>query len=484
MRDKLVARVAAFVERESIASDRPLVMGVSGGPDSLALLHILGELLDHSLVTVGHLDHDLRPEAAAEAQRLAQLAAYWQMPFYQDQVDVAALARARGWSVEEAGRQARYAFLAGLARRVGAEHVVVGHHAGDQAETILLHLLRGSGLGGLRGMTAVAPLPTAPDLTLLRPLLTTTREEIEAYCVAQHLRPFSDDSNLDTGYARNRVRHDLLPELLTYNPQINRQLRQLADVVAAEDDLLCSLTDDAWPVILRQVGPSWLVLDRAQFLGLPVALQRRLLRRAFATLRGTTTDLSYESIEQARAVATQPRAGARAALPAGLSLLADQETLILASALDEVASRLPQLLSADAVALVVPGQVSLGNGWILTAESSMVDYQDVVANSDPWQAYVALEAGEALQVRPRRRGERMQPLGMHGRSTSLQDLFVDRKVPGRLRARWPIVSTADHAVWVVGHVIDHRSRVTAEHDTVVSLHCRPGADAAVETSHA
>jgi tRNA(Ile)-lysidine synthetase-like protein len=172
-------------------------------------------------------------------------------------------------------------------------------------------------------------------------------------------------------------------------------------------------------------------------------------------------------------VADAPKAGARASLPGGISLLADYETLILSSAPEDVATELPQLAALTPQTLEVPGHVLLGNGWVLTADFVEATIESVTLNRDPWQAYLQLDAPEALVVRSRRAGERMQPLGMNGRSAGLQDIFVNRKVPGRLRARWPLVSLPDHVVWVVGHLIDHRVHVTGTQDKIVRLRCHP-----------
>ena len=473
MHNKLTSHVRTFLAAVPRAPGRSLVVAVSGGPDSLALLHVLRGLLPGERLVVAHLDHRLRPESGAEAAALAALAAAWGLPWRARAVDVRTLAVERGWSLEEAGRQARYTFLAEVAREVGATAVLTGHHADDQAETVLLHLLRGSGLSGLRGMADVAPLPGTPEIVLLRPLLACTRKEIEAYCAGHALRPFQDASNQDSAFERNRVRQELLPALTTYNPGIRRHLRHLAELAAAEEALLEGLVDEVWPAVLHEAGPGWLVLDRAQFQTQPLALRRRLLRRAYAGLRQDTADLSFEAVEGALAVAAQPRAAARAGLPGGLFLLADEEALILTATPDAVATSLPQLASAKAVSLPVPGQVSLANGWLLSAEPGATTLDEIRANRDRWQVHVQLGEGEQLLVRPRATGERLQPLGMNGRSAGLQDVFVNRKVPGRLRSLWPVVTTAEHIVWLPGHVLDHRARVTGADGRVVLLRCRP-----------
>ncbi len=181
--------------------------------------------------------------------------------------------------------------------------VVAGHHAGDQTETILLHLLRGAGLGGLRGMAAAAPLPGSPDLWLLRPLLGVERAAIEAYCAAAGLRPTLDASNADPSFTRNRLRHELLPLLATYNPRIAQQLRETGAIAAAEDELLSALAEVAWRQIALPSPPGQAALRRAEWRRQPLALRRRLLRRAIAVCLPTLADVGFQAIEAARRAA-------------------------------------------------------------------------------------------------------------------------------------------------------------------------------------
>jgi tRNA(Ile)-lysidine synthase len=213
-------RARELLSQAGLTGRHRLVVAVSGGPDSLALLHLLSrrELHPAANLVVGHLNHQLRPSAAADATFVAETAAAWGLECHTESVDVAGLARRDGLSLEEAGRGARYQFLARLAHAVGAAHVAAGHNADDQAETVLMHFLRGAGLSGLRGMRPAGPLPGDPAITLLRPFLTTGRAEIEAYCQEHGLAPLTDASNTDTTYFRNRLRHELLPYLAGYNP--------------------------------------------------------------------------------------------------------------------------------------------------------------------------------------------------------------------------------------------------------------------------
>jgi len=456
------------------AYDGPLVVGVSGGSDSLALLDILARFYPAERLIVAHLDHTLRATSADDTALVARAAAERGLRFVAERADVAELARDGRQSLEAAGRAARYAFLAGVARAAGAAAVVVGHHAGDQAETILLHLLRGAGVGGLRGMAAAAPLPGGPDLWLLRPLLGVARADIDAYCALAGLRPALDASNADPSFVRNRLRHELLPLLATYNPQIAQQLRETGAIAAAEDELLTELELAAWGEAVLPTPPRRIVLRRDVWRRQPLALRRRLLRRAVAACLPAGIDVGFQAIEAARRTAEGAAGGGRVSLPGGVVMDVGYETLTFQRGDIPAPDDWPQLRSPSASALPVPGAVALAGGWRLTAEPlPHLDLDAIAANDDPWTATVALDEGAALFIRPRAPGERIRPLGLGG-ATKLKEVMIDRKIPAAARALWPIVATAEHPVWLPGHVLDDRARVWADSARVVRLRCYRG----------
>jgi tRNA(Ile)-lysidine synthase len=449
------------------------VVGVSGGPDSLALLHILRQIVGPERLVAAHLNHNLRPDAAADAQFVAETAAAWQIPFTLQSHDVAALAREAGLSLEVAGRQARYTFLANLAHQVGTRLIAVGHHADDQVETLLLHLLRGTGLRGLRGMQPIRLLPADPDCLLLRPLLYTSRAEIEAYCRDQQLQPRHDATNTDTRFRRNWVRHELLPQLVAFNPQIKRNLQQLADMVAANMEILDDRFIDAWLAAVNDIDEDWLALDRPIWQRQPLALRRRLLRAAVRQLE-SQAEINFRTLEQACLLAEAEGSGTTAVLPGGMLLEVGYKELIVRRDTAVIIPELPQLSNDESLPLPVPGQVSLAYGWWLeTAVLDQFDLATIQQNRDPWTAYLDGAQAGSLYLRPRRPGERMQPLGLNGRSAKLKEIMVNRKIPAALRAQWPILAHDDHALWLVGHVLDERVGVTAVTRQVWRITCHP-----------
>ena len=323
-----------------------VVVAVSGGPDSLCLLHVLRALSEEYGIRlhVAHLNHGLRGEdSAADARFVEEVASPGNIPVTMATADVAGIVRQRKGSVEEVARRVRYGFLAEVARQVGADRIAVGHNANDQTETVLMHWLRGAGLAGLRGMLPKSPMgdlrlgmdsadgvnAVPDDLTLIRPLLRVPRADIEAYCWAHGLQPRYDRSNLDTTYFRNRLRLELIPYLESYNPNIRELIRRSAEVAAADYDVLRGQVERAWQEVLRHERPGWIALDLARWRALPLGLQRSVLRSAVQVLRRHLRDIGWEHVENAVWIARERETGTQATLPDGLLLTVGYDELTL-----------------------------------------------------------------------------------------------------------------------------------------------------------
>ncbi len=463
--------------------DSILVVGVSGGADSLALLHLLHSIYGAERLVVAHLDHSLRPLSSQDARFVEQTAVSWNIPSVIEKRNVASWASDHQMSIEEAGRTLRYRFFARVARQVGAIAIAVAHHADDQAETVLMHLLRGSGLAGLQGMQMVRPLPWADELMLIRPFLSVSRATIEAYCKTHELTPVVDESNEDISFFRNRIRHQLLPLLSSYSPRIKKHLHDLAEIVAADYALLQTVLEETWTQILLDESDSWRRLDLKKWLSLPLSLKRGTLRYAVAQIRPLQQNIGFRSIDLARLLIEKGHSGAEAMLPGGLFLQVGAQTLTIADDLLRVPVDLPQLPENPPIPreLPIPGELELEDGWWLTAvQLETVDLSAIEQNEDVWQAFVAIDE-DVLLVRGRQAGERYQPLGMAGHSAKLRDVMINRKIPAAVRDRWPIVALPDQLVWFVGHQIDERVCVTAPSASsgqavaprVVHLICQP-----------
>jgi len=447
-----------------------VVVGVSGGPDSLCLLHLLNHLQEELEIAlhVAHLHHALRgKEADEDARFVERLATSWGLPSTVEKRDVPAYAEREKLAIEQAARQVRYTFLAEVAKRVGASSVAVGHNADDQVETIIMHWLRGAGTAGLRGMRPLQrwPLPGI-DLRLVRPLLEIPRGEIEAYCQEHHLRPRFDRSNLDTTYYRNRIRHELLPLLEEHNPNIREVIRRAALIIADDHDYLASQGQSAWERVVREVEGA-LVFDLKGWKELHPSLQRQLLRQAIHNLRSDLRNIDWIHIEEARRAVGQKPAGTEVTLPRGLSLFRSYDTFIVGDMIP-----VPEIpLIEKEMRIALPGRTPLLD-WHLITEvlAGEGGKEEALNNQDPWQAYLDLDqVGQDLILRGRKPGDRFQPLGMGGRSKPLRKFMIDAKIPHHIRDKVPLVVSPQNIVWVAGYRIDERARVTERTERVLKI---------------
>jgi tRNA(Ile)-lysidine synthase len=469
---------------EHYLMEAPLVVGVSGGADSLALVEALRALrgpLATGTLHVAHLNHGFRGrEADQDATFVRKRAVSLGLPCTVASFDVPAYARSRGLSDEEAARRVRYAFLAGLAGKLSA-HVAVGHSADDQVETVLMHLLRGAGTGGLGGMQMLSPLPVSGDdalpgelvdersgheIMLFRPMLGVWRSEIDTYCAKKHLQPRIDATNADPSYTRNRVRHELIPVLeRDYSSAVKKHLLNLSSILSEESRFLDDLArTEAVRIARVSESAAAVSLDQAEFAGLPEALRRRVARWALETVAGTLEGFTFQHTEEtARVLAGQDGAPAAADLPHDLAVTREGNQSVVrkrpASEWEFDIRRQDHaavpLMDSDQAIVITPGHCAeLEGGWRFrsaTRESSEADPND----AGPLRALFdlgALAGVGPLVLRTRRPGDFMRPLGMKG-SKSLQDSYVDAKIPRWLRARIPVVALADSAgevLWVPG----------------------------------
>ncbi len=453
-----------------IPPNSTLLVAVSGGVDSLVLLHILRELrpLLRCELHVATLDHGLRGQAGADdaAFVVAQCNA-WAIPVTSATADVPTLATDQQLGIEAAARQARYDFLAWTARQIQTPWIVVAHHADDQAETILMHLIRGSGTQGLSGMRWQLPLTDHPGLILLRPLLTTSRQEIESYSQQHGLQPRSDATNQDTAYLRNRLRLEILPALRQINPAIHRALLHLADNAATDTDYISQQLQHIISDSVTTRLPTSLEIEREVFRQLHPALQRHFLYWAAQTLN--LPDLTYDHILHALTVANQGQPGARALLPADRQLRVgyDQLSIESQSAAPSPPDMGPLLPSNFETYLSFPGIHALtGTQWSVRLET--------VPTAPNAQA-LAAQPDAIISLRTRRPGDRFAPAGLHGQTQKLSRWLVNHKIPREWRDFIPlliingqIAAFYVNTKWILSH---HHALQTPEQAAIyVSFH--------------
>ncbi len=451
----MLQRVQSTIRRFGLLDGiRHVLVAVSGGSDSVALLLCLREWVRRSglRLTIAHLNHGLRgAQAAADERHVRRLAKELNLPVVVGHARVTLRAKRRGWSLEMAARQARYEFLARAVRRVGADAVATGHTADDQAETLLLRLIRGAGPPGWGG---VPPASVVQGARIIRPLIECRRAEIEAYLRRQEVGWREDQSNRDTAILRNRVRHELLPWLeRAFHPKVRDVLAREARLAADENEWGEKLTSEALmrcraPAGESEAGRHALAVARLQ--EEPPALRRRVLRRWLLEEGYPADEMNMDSLERigelirtCDGTRIEPLAGEYAARRV-------YGTLTLTRRKGEAATK-----SVWPRPLPIPGAVvieAIGARFTARLGPGIVKERGKRPGAMPAQATISASRCKdgRLMVRPWRRGDRMKPFGLKGHR-KIQDILTDEKVPRDMRGRVWVVACGEAIVWLPGY---------------------------------
>ncbi|MFZ5819527.1 MAG: tRNA lysidine(34) synthetase TilS [Chloroflexota bacterium] len=464
---------AVFREQCKLAPGKPVLVGVSGGPDSMCLMEALRQA--GYPIVVAHFNHQLRPDSDAEANLLEQTVARKNIPSVLGKGDVRAYADRMDVSIEDAARTLRYQFLFTQARQLGAQAVAVGHTADDQVETVLMHFLRGAGLAGLKGMSYRSFIPSFDrDIPVARPLLGVWREETVVFCAANGLRPYHDPSNDSLNFLRNRLRHLLIPELESYNPRFREAVWRASRSLEGDYASLMELLETSWVACVLSEQPGLVAFDAGLLCSYAPGLQRNLIRRALDWVAPGHTDMRFSMLDRAVGFLATREYG-RMDLTGGARLFREGDQVYVAGQDVELPfERWPQLpKDARSLRLPIPGQLDLGGGWRLTCEQwrlPSLAMQQSQQNTDPFQVWMdAASLPLDLVIRTRLPGDRFKPLGMDGHSMKLSDFFINEKLPQRARDGWPLLCAGDTVVWIPGYRVAHPFVLTDETRQVVYL---------------
>lgn len=458
---------------------RPIVIAVSGGADSLCLLHLL---LDSGLKLIpAHIDHQIRKVSSEQAAQLQSLIGSWGLECEMGKIDVPEAARKAKMSIEEAARNCRYEFLFEVAKKHQAQAVLTAHHLDDQVETVLMHFLRGSGVNGLTGMSQKDLLAHfSKTIPIWRPLLAFDKEKILAYCQANQIQAIEDESNQDRRYYRNKLRLDLIPEIEKVQPDFKKIVARNADVIRLDRDVLTRVAEQAYQdCLMEEDSGQALVFDRDKWLKLEEGLQYRILMQAAGLLLPELRDLGFEVLNRAKANIEAKKASSD--FKSGLKIFCLEDTFIIAQRSYQLPLKdYPQIKSDTVYKLTQKKPVQLLHDWEIKAE--IVDrkvYERAPKKIKEHPDHAWLNPADLewpLTVRSAMEGERWSPLGMVLQRQKLSDFFINQKIPRRARESWPIVSVAGSILWVAGLRIAQAWRLTGQEVEVLHLQLIPPHD--------
>lgn len=443
---------SAIVRYQMLRPGDRVLVAVSGGIDSVVLLHILKKQYKEYKLTLGvaHFDHAIRPDSAQDAEFVRALAQSLGLHCFTERADVPAYAKAHKLSLEVAARQLRYQFLERTAKAQRFNKIALGHTLNDQAETLLMRLLRGTGLDGLAGIPPVRPAG-ASRRVYIRPLIECSREQIEAFAKAHRLRWREDPTNKDTTILRNRIRHELIPLLREYNPKLLQSLGRTGQLLAQAAHHLDIESGFALTDLICGATSKELTLDLKGFLQYPEYLQMLVLRNAVAQVN-THCELEATHIEAALTWLARHGTG-ELHLPAGVRLLRRHDRLI-------VTTRPPASHKHFEYVLAVPGETVISEvGWRFQMTYSS-KAQSMRTRELSHLRTVFIDADKIqgpLIVRNCRPGDRIT---LKEGTKKLQDFFVDRKIPRETRDTIPLICDENAVIWIVGEAVSEAYRVT------------------------
>lgn len=463
-----------IVDDKIISMGDKLLVGCSGGPDSVACLHILnnlGKRIGFS-VAAAHMNYGLRGEESDKDEEFVRdITRKWNISCFVQCVDLDAYCRSHKLSRQEGGRNLRYCFFQRTLEQIGGQSIAVAHNADDNVETFLMHLIGGTGVTGLLGMKQRRE-------DIIRPLITTTRAEILSYLDSKSISYRMDSSNKSIAYHRNDIRLRLLPLLKEYNPNITETIERLIDILDKENDFMESYIDNIWDKILVSESKDRLVLDARAIGDLPCAIMRRLLRRGIYRVKGDLRRVSYRNVDDVIKHVINAASGNMVHLPDMIVVEKDYSHISIVRTKNHRTSR-SETETIPAYQVEMPGRVLKFFGIsvaleVLAPEELPVPVQGQAVKQIGLFDYDRLQF--PLIMRGWRPGDFFCPEKMSGKRKKIQDFFTDKKIPGYKRRRIPLLFSGKDLVWVVGMRRDERFIVGSETKRVLVVTIEVQAD--------
>lgn len=459
-------------ENKMLQNGDKVIVALSGGPDSMCLVHMLKEVQERYNIKLygAHVNHCLRgAEADADEEYVREFCKKANIDFYSERIDIKEMARINNMSTETAGREARYAFFNALKEKLGANLIALAHNSNDQAETILMRILRGTGMEGLIGIRPVR------DGIYIRPILILTRQEIEEYCQINKLNARIDKSNFEKIYNRNKIRLELIPYLQeNFNKDILNTINRLSEIISKDHDYLENVAAIKYDQYCLKTDEK-IILDQ-QLLNEHEAIVTRVLRKAIRQVKGDLKNIELVHIKEIIEFFSMGT-GKRIILPEGIivenmysktHLYKKQDNITTNEFRNELlifdkekSQNLPVVKEVSEIKI----RVSLRK----TKNNEVLNFSE-----DPYKKYFDYDKiNRYISIRTRQEGDRFTPFGMKG-SKKLKDLFIDLKIPKEERNKLPLLCFDDEIAWIVGHRVSNKYIVTKNTRNILEIKITKG----------
>ena len=457
----LQSELIKYSRRQNLfsAGDKILV-AVSGGVDSVVLLFLLHKLAKKLKlqISVAHFNHQLRGEESDSDEKFVKaLADKLALPFYFGSQDVAHFAKTSKQSVEMAARECRYNFLRETTEKIEANLIATGHNANDQAETILQHFLRGSGVTGLVGIKPKSDY-------IIRPLLFASRKNIEKFAKENGISFREDSTNSQTIYQRNQIRHELLPHLeQNYNPSLIESLNKMGENFFEVENYLLNEAQNGLETCIKQQDSAKIVLDIIKYFTYFSLLQKYILKAALKEIQIDPGVLDFEKLSQINALLQKKQSGGKIKLNNEIDFVVTLDEIYIGPPDRDIPS-----LRIDKI----PGLYDLGNGWIFEIKREPKPSNSVLENSSSFEEWIdeGRLSGDIV-IRSTFDGDFFYPINFKG-SKKVSDLLIDAKIPVYARKQIPIIECNKGIIWIGGLRLDNRFKITESTKTVLRLQLR------------
>ncbi len=454
-----------LVKNNLIKEGDSVLLGVSGGPDSLTMLDLFTKIKgEYCLnVVVFHLNHMFRNEAFTEAVFVKNQTENYGLKAIIEEFDVPKYIKNEGLSPEEAAREVRFKLMKKWVRELKLQKIALAHNRDDLVETVFLNLIRGTGLKGLVG---IEPVTIHGQIEVIHPLLSIYREEIEEYCRHNGLKPVYDQTNKKNIYTRNKLRNEVIPYLeKEINPGLKAVIARTAEHIGVEENYLSRLADKKLDELIINKKHKEITLNLQGFKKSHIVLRNRIIKKAIGLVKGDYIDIYSAHYEEIDKLIQRGQTGKYVELTDGISVRLLYDNLII-----EKRDDCREELEAFSYKLSVPGKIILSAGLEITAEVFEVLPEWKTISARPEVCICDLgKIEQPLTVRNRKPGDRFRPLGMKG-FKKLKDFFIDEKIPERERNKIPIIlDNSGQLIWVGGLRMDDRYKVTGETNKFLKL---------------
>jgi len=441
-----------------------VVVGVSGGPDSICLLHLLCRLREKLELDVFavHLDHQFRGiEAKKDAEYVAEICEKLGVKSYTFSYDVSKYSKEKGITFEEAGRELRYKLFYKVAGETGASKIAIAQNRNDQAETVLMRLMRGS---GLEGLTAI---DYKRDGKIIRPLLDITRKEIEEYCEENNLKTRIDKTNLQTIYTRNKIRLELIPYIeKNFNSRVIDALWRSANLLRDDSDYLAKAAVEKLNDITLSNNSNNYSLDLKNFGMLHISMKKRVLRRVIDEVKGNLKDISLKHIESIIKLSNRNNVGSKIDLPGHIIVELGYNSIDVKTA--EIVKG--KIKNRDFEYKLYIGEITPLEALNASMKVEIVSLSDrhngIRDKNTIFLDYSKVKGG--LFIRNRKNGDKFHPLGMKG-TKKIKDYFIDQKIPKEIRNEIPILCDEEGIIWIVGYRMSENYKIDIKPDKVIKI---------------